>query len=81
MGGKEQRPIHPLPALALCRNDVQMLEQRGFLRTNTNYRYQDDHEWVHKLFFGDISTEPKRRKKGFEEYFTDALTNFLNKQR
>jgi len=75
---RRQKTNTPLQALAL-QNDVQMLEAARVLAENTITDIKDDHEWVTTVFRRILVRNPKEEeKKVLEEYYTDALDNFLN---
>ena len=74
---RRQKTNTPLQALAL-QNDVQMLESARVLSENTIVDTEDSEQWVTTVFQRILVRNPKEEeKKVLEEYYTDALDNFL----
>ena len=74
---RRQKTNTPLQALAL-QNDVQMLESARVLAENTIVDTEDSEQWVTTVFQRILVRNPKEEeKKVLEEYYTDALDNFL----
>jgi len=77
---RRQKTNTPLQALAL-QNDVQMLEAARVLAENTITDIHDNHEWVTTVFRRILVRNPKEEeKKVLEEYYSDALEQFLNEK-
>ena len=74
---RRQKTNTPLQALAL-QNDVQMLESARVLAENTIVDTDDSEQWVTTVFQRILVRNPmEEEKKVLEEYYTDALDNFL----